>query len=187
MTTNLRFLVQEDDGKRVTLFRFIQKAYDYAEKGSFYVRAFLDEDGANEPVKAFWVATMCFKNGSIWIRKTDIYKYGSLTEPCRDGLNLDYICANAVGTIHQDLDYICAWGATKEDAVSRVEGQEVEGRKRAARDAAYEEEMKKGRQELIDKAMFSYDPWGGWMELIPGLRKRCDEAAKKAYEEAGVS
>lgn len=125
----------------------------------------------DEGIKPFWRAVLHLASGEIKTEPTDLYKFGSAWEPCRDGATIfGRVC-------WQDLETSIAWGATEEEAVRRVKRTYKEARKRAARDKAYDEVEKQAMAALPD-----WDPYGLW--LTQEWRDKLKAESQAAYEGA---
>ena len=161
------------EGESAThLFRDAVKAAATAEEKKLFARAVLDVEGELEDVPAFWQASMRLDTGKIATGRTARYLFGSEAEPCRHGKSF------AGRVVWQDLDTITAWGATEEQAVERCKKNALEGRKRAARDKAWDDALQPELEEV--RKTGGWDPYGFW--IPKDVREKATAASEAAYQ-----
>jgi len=166
-------LVSDDEYQPIGFFRSAAASVSFCDKhgASMFAHSNADTEGELISVKSFWRAALVLDDGSVETSRSHIYKCGSHNAPCRDG----YTFAGRV--VSQELDYIVAWGATKKQAVARVVAQHQEGRRRAARDRAWDAVVNQEKPSVAD----GWDPYGFWMS--EDLKSRAKQASEKAYSE----
>jgi hypothetical protein len=169
-------LITDNEGRAEAVFKDPVAAAEYAESNECFATSYQDGEGPltlGEPV--FWECRAAF-DGQIETVRTTQYKFGSASAPCRDGT----VFAGRV--VEQDMGCIVAWGASEAEAVSRAKDQLHEGRKRAARDSAWKAAIDAGRKAESDAGRdVQWDPYGLWIDRIPGLREKAVALSDEAY------